>query len=378
MANSDLGAYNKSDIQAIADAIRSKNGSSDLYRVSDMPDAISHLSGDTYPIEAHTDGNTHAWIESSIFTSGGATYGEIRLNLYMYGDNHVSVDWGDGQLDSHVSRATASWGVEQVSRTFNETVPTLHEIVIKDYIVTSIDPETEEIIYTNHTNRDRIKLGGNGTGYPFVFSSMTGLKAIEISHNVSGFAFYNCRDLENVLIHVSGNCNRDKTCDSIGDEAFENCYALNKFIFDGEIDSLDTFTWDGNNHFYYAVSLKEIVIPNGLTSLPQLPFRYCYNLKSVTFPESMVDLGNDIMTQCPSMESITIPENVTSFSIQSGSNKNLTTLIMKPVIPPTMPGNLGDRNNSGFTIIVPRGSLEAYQTANYWSTCASKMVEADE
>ena len=377
MANSDLGAYNKSDIQAIADAIRSKNGSSDLYRVSDMPEAISHLSGDTYPITPHNDGTTHVWVESVKWTD---TTCAVRLNFYMYGDNHISVDWGDG-LDSHVSRATASWGVEQVTRTFNETVPTLHEIVIKDYIVDSIDPETEEITSTNYTNRDRIKLGGDSTNSPFVFSSMTGLKAIEISHKISKFAFRNAIRLENVLIHI---CDGDsshtdkKACDELQDQMFENCYALNKCVFDGSIVFNNSFLWDGNDHFAYAAGLKELILPNGLNYMPSMSFKYNYNLKSIVFPESMENLSLDFMTQCQNMTSLTIPKNVTAFNLSAGNNKNLTTLIMKPISPPTMTSNIGDRNNTGFTIIVPRGSLEAYQAANYWSTCASKMVEADE
>lgn len=37
--------YEESDISAIATAIRGKNGSSDTYKVSEMADAISNISG---------------------------------------------------------------------------------------------------------------------------------------------------------------------------------------------------------------------------------------------------------------------------------------------------------------------------------------------
>ena len=250
--------------------------------------------------------------------------------------------------------------------------------MIKDYIVDSIDPETEEVTSTNYTNREFIKLGGDGTGYPFVFSSITGLKAIEISHKVSDYAFRGAIRLENVLIHICDSAHTYKACDELRDQMFENCYALNKCVFDGNIVFNNNFSWSGNDHFAYATGLKEIILPNGLNFMPSMSFKYNYNLKSIVFPETMVDLSNDFMTQCQNMTSLTIPKNVTAFNLQTGNNKNLTTLIMKPISPPTMTANIGDRNNSGFTIIVPRGSLEAYQTANYWSNCASKMVEADE
>lgn len=45
-----LKLYNDSDIQDIADAIRSKSGSSDTYKVSEMATAINAISGDSTPI----------------------------------------------------------------------------------------------------------------------------------------------------------------------------------------------------------------------------------------------------------------------------------------------------------------------------------------
>ena len=46
-----LKLYNDTDIQAIADAIRSKNGSSDTYTVAEMAAAIEALNVNTDPIE---------------------------------------------------------------------------------------------------------------------------------------------------------------------------------------------------------------------------------------------------------------------------------------------------------------------------------------
>ena len=55
---------------------------------------------------------------------------------------------------------------------------------------------------------------------------------------------------------------------------------------------------------------------------------------------------------------------------------NKGTLIMKAVAPPTLYSRYNIENCA--KIIVPKGSLEAYQTANNWSYFANIMEEATE
>ena len=85
---------------------------------------------------------------------------------------------------------------------------------------------------------------------------------------------------------------------------------------------------------------------------------------------------------------ITIPENITDMSLPgcvgfSSSNRYVTNVIMKPIAPPTLSSNSFKYNspspyNGKLNIIVPKGSLEAYQTADFWSYYADIIVEATE
>lgn len=79
-----LKLYNETDIEAIADAIRAKNGSSDTYKVSEMADAIDDIptgGGSSLPASCK--------FYSRITLTSDATYSN-RLSLQLPPvDNHI-------------------------------------------------------------------------------------------------------------------------------------------------------------------------------------------------------------------------------------------------------------------------------------------------
>jgi hypothetical protein len=82
---------------------------------------------------------------------------------------------------------------------------------------------------------------------------------------------------------------------------------------------------------------------------------------------------------CKWLTTITIPSNVKTIggSALATRASEKTTIIMKPTNPPTIQSNT--INNSYLNkIIVPKGCLEAYQTATNWSSFADYMEEATE
>ena len=58
--------------------------------------------------------------------------------------------------------------------------------------------------------------------------------------------------------------------------------------------------------------LSQIVIPEGISVIPQDCFAHCYSLTSITIPASVTSIGYDTFRGCSSLTSITIPDSVTS------------------------------------------------------------------
>ena len=64
--------------------------------------------------------------------------------------------------------------------------------------------------------------------------------------------------------------------------------------------------------FNNCTRLKNITIPNSVTSIGEKAFHGCYNLTSITIPNSVTSIGKWAFARCTGFTSFTIPNNVTS------------------------------------------------------------------
>ena len=62
----------------------------------------------------------------------------------------------------------------------------------------------------------------------------------------------------------------------------------------------------------YIGNKKDVVIPDGVTSIRYSAFEYCTSLASVTIPDSVTSIGSSAFEDCTGLTSITIPDSVTS------------------------------------------------------------------
>ena len=85
-------------------------------------------------------------------------------------------------------------------------------------------------------------------------------------------------------------------------------------------------------HHLYSDEEKEIrdlVIPEGVTSISYYAFLNCSGLTSVTIPESVTSIGNEAFSSCSGLTSITIPssvKNISEFAFESCSGLTSITI----------------------------------------------------
>lgn len=93
---------------------------------------------------------------------------------------------------------------------------------------------------------------------------------------------------------------------SIGDKAFYECSSLTSITIPDGVISI------GDEAFQWCRSLTSIAIPDSVTSIGVEAFSRCRSLTSVTIPNGVTSIGNGAFEDCSSLRSIALPDGVTS------------------------------------------------------------------
>lgn len=122
-------------------------------------------------------------------------------------------------------------------------------------------------------------------------------------------------------------------------------------------------------HLYLnGQEVKDLIIPDSVTTIGDYAFNCCYKLTSVTIPDSVTTIGDEAFYYCPNLTSVTIPNSVTeigdgAFHICDG----LTEIYCSPEIPPTITDDtFDDLHYNNATLYVPTDKLTDYELATGW------------
>ena len=268
-----------------------------------------------------------------------------------------------------------------------------------------------------------------GVYYLGAFQSCTGFTSLVLSNSASiigDYCFAECTGLtgdliipngvEEIWIHAFANCigltgiEFPSSLKGIGARAFFRCTSLTSLTLPNMIlelhnsafaectslNSLDlqcTSIWPGRGVFSKCTSLPSVFLPEGMVQTGHSSFEQCTSLMEIGLPSTLRVIDEGAFFKCTSLEGVlAIPDKVKrieslafyqtgysqvifSDSLQYLSEKafqdmpNLETMVLKSLTPPLfeLGTNQSHQIPRDILIIVPCGTLEAYQTAEGWN-----------
>lgn len=90
---------------------------------------------------------------------------------------------------------------------------------------------------------------------------------------------------------------------SFGNEAFYKCSGLKEIILPNSVTSL-------YGYLFAETGIESFKVPNGVTVLPHSLFKQCENLVSVEIHDNITEIGSGCFRSCSSLKSIEIPNKV--------------------------------------------------------------------
>lgn len=106
--------------------------------------------------------------------------------------------------------------------------------------------------------------------------------------------------------------------------------AFNEFSNLENVSIPDSVTVLGPRAFYKCYNLTGVEIPEGVTRIYDHTFQFCWKLKSVIIPNSVVQIGDYAFGSCEKLQNVTIPEGVTTIGEEAFTSCYDMTLVTLP------------------------------------------------
>ena len=111
---------------------------------------------------------------------------------------------------------------------------------------------------------------------------------------------------------------------SIGGDAFSGCSGLTSVTIGNSVTSI------GNGAFYNCSGLTSVNIGNGVTDIGDYAFRGCNGLTSLIFGSSLTSIGSSAFNECSGLTSVIFPNSVTDIGCEAFSGCSGLTSVTIP------------------------------------------------
>ena len=155
---------------------------------------------------------------------------------------------------------------------------------------------------------------------------------------------------------------------SIGGAAFRGSAYLETVVFESGtaelIMSSSYDSWSNNGAFKNCKSLKQVILPDQLKTLPQNTFDGCSALEEIEFGIYLESIGNKAFANCSSLQWVYLPESLKTIEAEAFSNCGALEALYIPKTVTTIRDNILNLKNSPKAVIYGVRGSEAENYAN--------------
>ena len=209
-------------------------------------------------------------------------------------------------------------------------------------------------------------------------SSFTSISFGAYINNISYDAFDNCSSLSNVYYDgdLSDWCNIE-----FGNPSSNPLYnGANLYIQDELVKDIvipDSVTTIHNYAFYKCTSLTSVVIPDSVTSVGSWAFYQCNSIKSVVIGNCVEDIGSAAFSNCTSLNNLTIGNSVKDIGVSAfASCSRLESVVIPDSV--TSMGNFVFRYCSSLSSVTIGNSMASMGYGAFTSCSSLNSVVFEE
>lgn len=337
-------------LNAIADSIRAKTGSTDKMTAEHFPGAISSITGG--------GGGSAEGFATVTFMNGDTEL--FSRPVYIGDDCPDPVD--QNRIDTPTKESTAQynyvfygWGASDGGAadgnilkniTEDKTVYAVFTAVVRTYTITYYDSDgatvlkTEQLAYGSVPSYTPIKEGSVCGGWTPTPVSVTG--------NASYTVIW-------TTVLASGSCGTNVT------------YALHKsgllkISGSGAMTDYALYPATKQSPFTksYSTQINEIVIEDGVTHIGQGAFYNCKNITNVVLSNSVTSIGGTAFYNCTKITSIVLPDSVTSVGGSAFQGTSVSSLYVGAGLTSGLEGDSALIHLSSLTTVEISSGNQAY------------------
>lgn len=147
---------------------------------------------------------------------------------------------------------------------------------------------------------------------------------------------------------------------SIGDWAFRECRGLESVTIPSSVTRIGKLAFD------YCVGISSVTLSNGLTYIGDAAFRFCNGITTITIPNSVTWIGKTAFGWCTALPSINLPSSLKTINENAFCNCiSLTSLIIPDSVELIRTGAF--QGCIGLTSLLIPSSVKSIENDAFWN-----------